>query len=382
MKILYISNSRIPTEKAHGIQIINMCQAFADQGVEVKLVLPARKNKQFKNISLFKYYQVKQNFKIKKIKSFDPNFLIKFPTGVYIKSQAFFFIISLFLYLLFKKNKQDYIFYTRDEYLLPLLQLFSKKVVWESHALPNHPKRYLKYWYRCYKIITISQGLKVNLIKASINKNKISIAHDAVNLNKFKISKDKKELRQQLDLPQDKKIIIYTGHLYEWKGAQVLASAAQYLSKNEIIVFVGGTVNDVKSFSQKNIKFIKSNKILMIGYTPHENIPLYLKAADILILPNTKKDPKANWTSPMKLFEYMASGIPIVAADLDVIKEILNDNSAMFFEADNPKNLSKKIKLLLQDNGLSGRLSQQALLDVQNYTWQKRVEKIINFIKQ
>jgi len=111
MKILYISNSRIPTEKAYGIQIIKMCEAFSLQNNNLKLVLPTRKNKKFKNIDILKYYNIKNNFKIKKIKTFDPNFLMKLPNGVYIKFQILFFIVCLFFYLLFKKNNLN-IFFT------------------------------------------------------------------------------------------------------------------------------------------------------------------------------------------------------------------------------------------------------------------------------
>ena len=90
MKILYISNSRIPTEKAHGIQIMNMCEAFSNADVDLELILPTRKNKKFKDKNSFDYYQVRQNFRIKKIFSFDPYFLIKLPQGIYIKFQALF----------------------------------------------------------------------------------------------------------------------------------------------------------------------------------------------------------------------------------------------------------------------------------------------------
>ena len=208
MKILYIVNARIPTEKAHGIQVMKMCRAFADQEIEIELVLPTRRNKQFRNINPFDYYQVKRNFKIKKIFSFDPYWLIKFPQSIYIKFQALFFIISLFFYLLFKKNKAKYIFYTRDEYLLPILQLFSRKVVWEAHTLPRRKNKYLRYWRKCRKIISISHGLKNSLIELSINKDKILVAHDAVDMEKLNISKPKEEIREKLELPLNKKIIL------------------------------------------------------------------------------------------------------------------------------------------------------------------------------
>src|SRR4030042_3301701 len=114
MKLLYIENIRIPTQKAHGIQIIKTCEALALQGCQVELILPTRENSIFKGINPFQYYGVKKIFKIKKIISIDPFWLMKLPQGIYIKFQTFYFQLSLFFYLLFKKDKAHYIFYTRQ----------------------------------------------------------------------------------------------------------------------------------------------------------------------------------------------------------------------------------------------------------------------------
>jgi len=385
MKILYISNSRIPTEKAYGIQIMKMCEAFSVQNNDVELILPTRKSKIFKNIDAFEFYSVKQNFKIIKLKCFDPNFLITSIQGIYIKFQILFFIYNLKKYLKKNKNK-NLILYTRDEYILPILQKFSKKVVWEAHTLPKNKRHYLKYWGKCFRIITISQGLKNELVKLGLNENKILVASDGVDLEKFKNINHpqpflEKEGRQRLNLPADKKIILYAGHLYNWKGVQILADASKFLDKNILIVFVGGTDFDIKNFKNKNQDLIKENKILILGYKKPESIPKYLKSADILVLPNSAKNIKSSWTSPLKLFEYMASNVPIIASDLVSIKEVLNKNNAIFFKPDDSKDLAEKIKNLLQNQDLSVKISTQALKDVQNYTWQKRVKKIINFVK-
>ena len=400
MKILYISNSRIPTEKAYGIQIIKMCEAFSLQNNNLKLVLPTRKNKKFKNIDILKYYNIKNNFKIKKIKTFDPVFLMKLPDGVYIKFQLIFFSISSFFYLLFKKNKfvlnhppncsskeragvqddkrqvqGDIIFYTRDEYLLPLLQKFSNKVIWEAHTLPDNKNKYLKYWGKCYKIISISQSLKNELVELGIKENKIIVAHDGVDLNNFQ------KLKQKLNLAENKKVILYSGHLYDWKGAQVLADASEFLPDDCVIVFIGGNDIDIKNFKNKNKILINKNKILVLGYKSPELIPKYLKSADVLILPNSAKYEKSKWTSPMKLFEYMASDRPIIASDLPNIKEVLNENNAIFFKPDNSQDLAKKIESVLNNKNLVDKISQQAYQDVKNYTWDKRAKKILEFIK-
>jgi len=132
----------------------------------------------------------------------------------------------------YKKDKKDLIYYTRDEYLLPILSFFSKRVCWECHNLPDKTGYYLKFWKKCSKIITITNLLKKELIKLGIDEKNIVVAADGVDLKQFALNVSQNEARQKLNLPFDKKIILYCGHLYKWKGAEVLAQAALYLPEN------------------------------------------------------------------------------------------------------------------------------------------------------
>jgi glycosyltransferase involved in cell wall biosynthesis len=83
----------------------------------------------------------------------------------------------------------------------------------------------------------------------------------------------------------------------------------------------------------------------------------------------------------MKMFEYMASQRPIVASDLPSIREVLSENNAVLIEPDNPQSLAEGIKKALTDKELSQRISQQTQTDVEEYTWDKRAQKILEFIK-
>lgn len=381
MKIIYIANARIPTEKAHGLQIMKMCEAFASHGLDLELILPNRINTlKLKGIDPFDYYHVKKNFQIKKIKSFDPRFLLVGPSGIYIKFQVLFFIFGLLIYLIFKKNKQESIFYTRDEQLLPLLQLFSNKVIWEAHNLPKHKNLYLKYWRKCYKIISITSGLKNELIKNGLVDDKIIVSSDATDLDQFiNIEESKEDLRKKLSLPLDKNIITYTGHLYKWKGVQTLVDAMPLLTSNELLVIVGGTDKDILNLKNKTKGM---TNILIIGHLPQHQIPDYLKASDILVLPNSASSTISHtYTSPLKLFEYMASEKPIIASDLPSIREILNNYNSVLVDPDDSEKLAKAINLVLSDATLSDKISKQSFTDVQKYSWLSRAKNIISFIK-
>ena len=390
MKLLYISNSRIPTTKAYGHQIFKMCQIFAKRQVAVELICPSRKNPEFKNIDAFAYYHIPKIFKLKKIYSYDPQWLIKFPAGTYIKFQALFFIVSLFIYLLFKKIKlarrggwAAYIFYTRDEYLLPLLQLFSKRVVWEGHSLPRRKKHYTKYFKQCYRLIVLTHELKKMLIGLGVSENKILVSPDAVELEIFGIHLDKNQARKQLNLPQDKILLGYTGTFKTKnmdKGLKDILPALKIINKNDILfIAIGGSLEHIQEYQELaeklNIKNIK-----LIPKVSQQQLAIYQQAFDIMLMPFPRTEHYAYFMSPLKMFEYMAAKKPIIASDLPSIKEILDDNSALFIEPGNPKSLANGIIFCLNNKDFCDKISNKSFIKVKNYTWHQRAQKIIDFI--
>ena len=123
----------------------------------------------------------------------------------------------------------------------------------------------------------------------------------------------------------------------------------------------------------------KYKNIIYKGFQKSLLVPLYLKAADILVIPTSKKYIiGAKYTSPLKLFEYMASKRPIIASDLPSIRNIVSEKEMFFFKPDNANDLSKKIEILLKDEAKQKNLTENAFKKVKKYTWKKRAEKIIN----
>ena len=369
MEITYIANVRMPTEKAHGIQIAKMCEAFGNN--ELKLILPWRFNKIKDNI--FNYYGIKENLKIKKIFSLDL-IPLNIPK-VFFWIQSLTFYISVFFYLLFKKTD---IIYSRDSFSLYLLSFFKKNLICEIHTFPNNFFLHKRVFKKVSRIIVITRSLKDSLINKGINKDKILVVPDGVDLEKFDIDISKEEARKKLNLPLNKKIVLYTGHLYKWKGAQVLADAAKLLDNDVLIVFVGGTKEDEEKFKEKNKNL---SNILILGHKSYSEMPYYLKSADVLILPNSGKSSiSKNWTSPMKMFEYMASKRPIIASNLSSLREILNKDNSILIKSDNSQELADNINLTLKETNFADKISIQAYKDAQNYDWNKRAEKILKFI--
>ena len=377
MRLLYIANLRLPTEKAYGIQIAKMCEAFASQNFDVTLVFPFRQN--LIKEDFFSYYSVNKKFKIKRIWAFDFYFFGQLDKiAVSIKE-----IISALLLSFYAITQKADVIYSRDEWPLYFLSFFKNNLVFEAHRFSkSRTLFYKRFKSKSFKIVAITQHLKDDFIKIGFRPENILVAPDGVDLAEFNIDISKDEARTRVGLPLSGKIVMYTGHLFEWKGAQTLLQVARMTNakgqmSNVLFVFVGGTDYDIAKFREKAKGL---DNVLILGHKPHKEIPFFLKSADILILPNSAKEEiSRSYTSPLKLFEYMTSKGPIVASDLPSIREVLNETNSFLVEPDNPNALARGVNKILDDPELAKNISNKASQNVQERTWLKRAETILNF---
>ncbi|MBI4919682.1 glycosyltransferase family 4 protein [Candidatus Azambacteria bacterium] len=380
MKLIYIANSRIPTEKANGFQIMKMCEAFSNAGVKMELWIPKRFN-QIKE-SPFSYYDIRENFGIKKIPVVDLvplDKLLGSAAGL-VESVSFAFFCLFYL----PKQSEDCFIYSRDQFICWFLSFSKRKFVYEIHSFPQNTGWYKRIWKRAYRIIAITQGLKNLLVRKNIKGDKILTAPDGVDLEAFNaVSQSKEELKIELGLPREDFLIGYVGKfktLGMEKGIKTMIESLSLLEKDAKMVFVGGEESEMGEYKILASRFNVAAQCVFIAYQPYARMIKYIKAMDALVIPFPNEPHYAFYASPLKLFEYMASGQPIIASDLPALKEILNDKNALFFKPEDKNDLARAVKMLKASQTLGYHLSRQAFADVKNYTWQQRANNILKFI--
>lgn len=385
MKLMYIANARIPTEKAHGLQIMKMCEAFTKSGVETTLAVPLRFQSRGMRWAkdVWRYYGIAKRFTLVKLLSLDllwlDSYLRWLPFHLPFLLQAFSFAFVATIYTLFRKAD---IYYTRDRYFAFFFSSLKfwhrRKIYYEAHTAGALEKWLMKK-DAIGGLVVISNALKEVYIKKGVMQKKMLVAPDGVDMKAFDSLVSREQARRELGMPHDRKIVCYSGHLYDWKGADILARSMHYLPPSYVACLVGGTGEDVKRFREFIVRENLAN-VMVVGHVAPTLIPEYLAASDAVVLPNVDEG-LSRYTSPLKLFEYMAAKRPIVASDLPAIREVLSEETAVLVAPGDPQALAEGVRKVISDQELARRIAGRAYEAVQQYSWESRAEKILEFVR-
>jgi glycosyltransferase involved in cell wall biosynthesis len=381
MRLLYIHNVEVSEHTANLTQVISMCKAFRLNNLSVVLLLPMPLKGNIKEVekALRSNYNIEDEIKLEFFHNFFKNKRIRK------------FTHHFFLGKYIRKIQPDFC-YTRDVNFLSQCLKNGVKTVYESHNFKIHNgskkldaylKRKLRRKARSKQylfMVTISEMLKNYWVSEGVDKHKIVTLHDGFIEEKYKEQKTKAETREKLGLPLDEQLIMYTGNLYPNRGVdQVLKLAKEFVEQRFIVV---GGPEKFKKQLEIAVQKEKINNIDFKGQVPFSEIHLYQFAADVNLGIWSKEVPTINYCSPLKVFEYMAVGRPIVSMGFPSIKEVLIDGENAFVSDPNsPEDFAKKLGEAIHDVTLSKELSEKARNQAfSEFTWTKRAEKILQKI--
>lgn len=372
--LLYLSYGNLPSKMAHTIQVAKMAQALSQKVEDFELVTGGDISRAFKGIDAeFKdWYGLHYNYKLVRIPS---HIKVNYPFPPDYYNPRFFKLAVLYACL-----KSPSLVYTRTPKIVELLLKIGIPVVWEKHATINEDSSSRKFFNdkNFIGFVTISPQLVEHYIERGLSPEKALFVHSGVDLKNLLPHQSKDSARQKLSLPQDEKIVLYSGHLYEYKGIPTLLETARLLPEYKFVL-VGGWANDINSVKQE-CKNLNLDNVNIVGHVVQSELASYLYAADILIVPTSKHWELSETTSPLKLFEYMAVQRPIIASALPTIKTVLRDReNALLAQPDEPSSFKQAIVQLFENPTLASAIAERAFQEVHNFTWESRVERILQF---
>ena len=399
MTVLYLADIRLPLERANGIQTMETCHALARRGHDVRLLVrpdttsPAR--------DPFAFYDLPPlaNFTIARVSVRGPAPFrrVHYLTGAIAEA------------LLARRGRDGVrwradVIFTRDLGVASMILRWPRSrrppLVYESHGyapvvngllpemLSNAPRasrakgrrltsRERRVWEHAEGYVTITSALAVELERRLGPRagGNVDVIPDGARVDPAR--------RFEWEGPAGMKahsgpLVTYAGHLYPWKGVETLLGALAAAPGLRGRVIGGHPAEpDLARVRQFAANMGLAERVEFTGMKAPGEVAALLREADLLVLPNRATSVSANYTSPLKLFEYLAAGRPIVASDLPALREILRDReNAWLVPPDDPGALAAALETIARDKALAVRLAKAAFESAGAYSWDARAERL------
>ena len=394
MRLLYLADIRFPLERANGIQSMETCHALARRGHAVTMIV--RPDTHVPPRDPYEFYGVERL----------PTLTIELaPTAPVLAARRAAYL-SYAIGRAVGHARQDLIF-TRDlgiaAMLIRLPRSVRPPVVYEAHgiaadvaaALPTLlgtapqasaaklrrlERRDARVWKAVEGYVTITAGLATELTRRYGTRANVAVIPDGVRLSNSPAPNPEVTSAAGPATGDGQQLYTmgYAGHLYPWKGVDLIIETVTALQDTRALI-IGGHESepDLQRLRDFAVSIDCSSRVTFTGALPPPEVAARLQDADVLVLPNPASAISTHFTSPLKLFEYMAAGKPIVASDLPSIREVLRDgDNAMLVPAGNPPALTAAIRRLKDDPALAAKIAAQARADAVDYTWDRRAERL------
>ena len=384
MHLLYLADIRLPLERANGVQTVATCHALAARGHRVTLLVRPDTSPEARDPLAFYGLPPNDRLVIARVRVAGP--------ATFRRAQY----LAAALRHALAPPRPDVIF-TRDLGVAALLARVPRAgrppVVYESHGfapvvaaampalhgsapvasaakLARLERRERRVWAEADGYVTLTAAHAAELQARLGPRPAVDVVPDGTYLAAGRAF--------TWAGPRTRPIVTYAGHLYPWKGVDVLVEALAGLPDVEAVI-VGGhpRERDLARVIGLAERHGMGGRIRFTGLVPPASVAQALAHADVLVLPNTPTEVSARYTSPLKLFEYLAAGRPIVASRLPALEEVLQAGvNALLGPAGDPAAMAAAIARLAGDPALALRLARQAFTDAERYSWPRRAERL------
>jgi len=369
MRIACIATSEVPSRKANSIRVMKVCQSFIDLGHSVRLWLPGR-TPDFSWTDLIVHYGIRDRFPIRWLRGA-------------ITLRRYDFCLFAVLDAAIWKADLFYIWPLQGAALTSRLGL---STALEIHDLPGG--RFGPWLFRNFlrgtgarRLLPITDALRNWLAreyKTSLDAPFTMVSPLAVDLERYADLPTADNARRELGL-EEAFTVGYTGHLYPGRGIDLLMELARRNPKMRFL-WAGGEPVAIELWS-KRLSNAGVNNVRLMGFVPNTQLPLIQAACDVLMMPHERRVSAsgggdiARFASPMKMFEYLCSGRAILASDLPVLREVLNEDNAVLIAPEDVDAWNGALRVLEIHEDRRHALGNQARIDAAKYTWVERARR-------
>ena len=391
-RIVYLSGARLPTEKAHGFQVMKMCEGMAALGHDVELMHPRRHQPDpaLAEADPFSYYGIEPTFRVRTIANWDvvrlehslPRVALRaafaaheLAWGAHAARQAV--------------AAQPDLIWTRDPALAYWVSRLGHACAFEAHVSPSRRRAALVRSFAprpaTRAVFGTTRGIAADLQAAGVPPRKIGILPNGVDVAAYEDAPARDEARRRLRLPLGRPIVGYIGRFVtmdDEKGIPDLiraVAAAPVRRHDPLLLCVGGPMERVPAYmSLASSVGLDPSAVRFVDRVASAEMPTWMAALDAGAMPYPAVAHYVTSMSPMKMFEYMAAGLPIVATDLPAIREVLEDGTnAVLVAPGDPRALAAALAKVLDDPVAARSMGERARQAAAQNTWRDRAERAL-----
>lgn len=362
MRLLFVTRVQLPSRAAQSLQIMAMARAFHELLGDGFRLISCEGERRMSMVAPF-HWEVRKGAR-----------------GQWLRYGALFLETFVRAW-----GDKGIVIFTRDIALAVSAVLAGRRAVYEAHKQPAG--RAAAWMCRLlvrsskFKLVAISGALAEFYQTAyKLPEARVLVAHDGVFPEDYRAlrRRGRGAIRKELNLALDKLLVVHTGSLYKG-GAELYEHVARAGGDSVLFLHIGGSESERKCWTE-HYRVLGLDNVVFLPHMPPEQARLYQMAADLLFYVTTRASPMYWCTSPLKVFEYMATGTPILGARIGSVAEVLNDGNAYCFDPDHPESIGEAFMRYRQDATLAQLKADQALSEVEEkYSWGERARKIAAF---
>lgn len=376
VKIVYATNVRLPSERAHGRQIAHVCRALWNLGHDLEVLAPFRKN--VVEQDFWTYEHLSRDIKLTYIGTTD--YIAKRWLGA-LKLWSMNRMLRREMPAIIKDREPDVV-YTRSPALLPALLKTGAPVVLELHQLPRFARHlFVEECNACVRVACLTSPMRDALLRWGVKPEVLMVEGDAVDLDRFENLPSQAKARSKWNLKTDRLVVGYVGRLTTLGQEKGVATLLEALAKDKRFFgfVVGGPEDDKKKYRKLAEKLgLTEDDVLFAGEIPAVDVPIALSACDVLAMPFPDLPHYRTHMSPLKMFEYMAADRPLVTSDLPTVRDVLSEETAVFCEPGSTPSFVRALGWIADHPDEAKARASAAAALVKRHTWQERMARILD----